>query len=371
MPAYARALALFSCAMIASSSAFAAPTAFRILDLDLRDTHVYMDILGCRDITDVAFLGSSLNGDLQTRIQTDGDVPPDGFLDLNLLIIFDPLDQTLHWGELTFGQAVCTAPAAGTTCTPWPSPPEQTCYENGFGITCLAPIPGTTYGPYTPEITSSAPDCFMTAEFNATLPFFGGVEIPFQHVRVAATYVGTPATTLTNGLIMAFLPEADADAIILPQSLPVVGGQPFSVLLPDGPGGNCCATHDDRDTVNNVVGWWFYYNFVAQAVPYSPPTSVDTPLARGVALHAAVPNPFNPSTTLRYAIEESAFVRLSIFDARGRFVRDLVREDRPAGEHAATWDGRDAAGGAASSGVYFVRLESAGETRTQKIVLLK
>ena len=64
-------------------------------------------------------------------------------------------------------------------------------------------------------------------------------------------------------------------------------------------------------------------------------------------------------------------VRLKIFDVRGLLVRTLVDDVRPAGRHSAVWKGRDDAGRAVASGVYFYRI-SAGEYRaTRRMVLLK
>jgi hypothetical protein len=51
-----------------------------------------------------------------------------------------------------------------------------------------------------------------------------GIPIPLQDVQVGATYVGNPATQLTNGLMRGFISETDADNTILPASLPLVGG---------------------------------------------------------------------------------------------------------------------------------------------------
>jgi hypothetical protein len=67
------------------------PTAFRLRDLDLRDPHVFVNFIGCRDVTDNPLAGFSVNGELQTNIQTDGDV--DGDLDLSIATVFRPLDQ--------------------------------------------------------------------------------------------------------------------------------------------------------------------------------------------------------------------------------------------------------------------------------------
>ena len=83
----------------------------------------------------------------------------------------------------------------------------------------------------------------------------------------AATYVGDPATAETNGLIRGFISEADADATIIPASLPVVGGEPLSKLLPGGKENP--AGHDDRDVREAVTGWWVYLNFTATRTPWA------------------------------------------------------------------------------------------------------
>ena len=77
-----------------------------------------------------------------------------------------------------------------------------------------------------------------------------------------------------------------------------------------------------------------------------------------VALLESYPNPFNPSTTIRYAIELPGLVKISVFDVAGRDVRTLVsRHHQSTGTHTVTWDGTDDSGRAAASGVYIVRLE--------------
>ncbi len=101
-----------------------------------------------------------------------------------------------------------------------------------------------------------------------------------------------------------------------------------------------------------------------------PSTSADeTPSA--TELFANHPNPFNPSTTIRYALASAGSVRLVVFDTVGRRVRALVDESQPAGDHRVQFDGRDDRGGALASGVYFYRLEANGVVRTRKMVLLK
>jgi photosystem II stability/assembly factor-like uncharacterized protein len=74
-------------------------------------------------------------------------------------------------------------------------------------------------------------------------------------------------------------------------------------------------------------------------------------------LHDNFPNPFNPSTTIRFDLPSAARVNVSVFDALGREVAPLVAAELPAGAHETSWDASDR-----PSGVYFVRMryESAG-----------
>ncbi|MDH4036476.1 MAG: T9SS type A sorting domain-containing protein [Candidatus Krumholzibacteria bacterium] len=88
-------------------------------------------------------------------------------------------------------------------------------------------------------------------------------------------------------------------------------------------------------------------------------------------LHTNHPNPFNPSTTIRYELAAAGDVRLRVFDAAGRLVRTLVETSQGAGAHDVTFDGRDDAGRPMASGVYFYRLDAGTTTQTRKMVLLK
>lgn len=103
----------------------------------------------------------------------------------------------------------------------------------------------------------------------------------------------------------------------------------------------------------------------------SDPIRIAPPLR--TALEANVPNPFNPTTTLRFEIGGVGpqRVRLVIFDAHGRRVRSIVDRDLEPGRYAERWDGRDEAGQPVSSGVYFYRLDAAGERFGRKMVLVR
>ncbi len=86
------------------------------------------------------------------------------------------------------------------------------------------------------------------------------------------------------------------------------------------------------------------------------------------------PNPFRPGdgpTTLRFSMETQSRARLSVYDISGRLVRTLADGAYAPGEHALTWDGKDARGQQVSSGVYFYRLEAQGQSQSRSLVLVR
>jgi hypothetical protein len=101
-------------------------------------------------------------------------------------------------------------------------------------------------------------------------------------------------------------------------------------------------------------------------------TGTADPLPERFALTGAHPNPFNPATTISYDVPApGGRVRIDVFDVGGRLVTTLVDRAEPPGSHGATWQGRDRAGQAAASGIYFVQMTAGGVVETKKIVLLK
>lgn len=83
------------------------------------------------------------------------------------------------------------------------------------------------------------------------------------------------------------------------------------------------------------------------------------------------PNPFNPTTSISFSIGSTTHVSLKIYDVAGRLVRVLFDEGREAGRYSEIWNGLDARGNAAASGVYFYRLETREFVETRKMVLLR
>ncbi len=94
-------------------------------------------------------------------------------------------------------------------------------------------------------------------------------------------------------------------------------------------------------------------------------------ISQGFSLHQNFPNPFNPTTDIRFRIADFEFVELKIFDINGREVRTLLAENKAAGLYTVTWDGVDQFGNSVSSGVYLYRIETGGLSTTKKMILIR
>jgi hypothetical protein len=104
--------------------------------------------------------------------------------------------------------------------------------------------------------------------------------------------------------------------------------------------------------------------------PVSSATSIDVP-AVTTRLDQNSPNPFNPLTTFTYTLASEARVSVAIYDLSGALIARLDQGIQPAGKHEARWAGHNWEGNVVSSGVYFYRLEGAGDIPARKMILLK
>ena len=96
-----------------------------------------------------------------------------------------------------------------------------------------------------------------------------------------------------------------------------------------------------------------------------------SPPAVALALDAPTPNPFNPSTTLRWRAPAGTRAVCRIVDLRGRHVRALLDEAASGAWQTLTWDGGSDTGQAVPAGVYLVRLETEAAVVTRRAVLAK
>lgn len=188
---------------------------------------------------------------------------------------------------------------------------------------------------------------------------------------------GLVATLVSGDAVVRWRrnPEADVASYAVykntdPNFVPSLGTFVTLVTAPD-------TTHNDGAYVDGT-----YYKVSAidadgYAGGYAGPVEAEpTGIGDGVAsavfrLHQNSPNPFNPTTRIRYEVATRVHVSLDVFDVRGDRVRRLVDEAKGPGSFVAEWDGKNTAGERASTGVYFYRLTAGSFSETRKMVLLK
>lgn len=139
-------------------------------------------------------------------------------------------------------------------------------------------------------------------------------------------------------------------------------------FIPENFGGNTfpCFFDIDNDTDSDLFlgnvkgGLYFYLNSMITSVAEWELTPVDNYSI------AAFPNPFNPSTRIKYSIPDNGFVNLSVYNLLGEKIAQLVNEIKTAGEYESEFDGSGLA-----SGVYIAKLVSNNNHHTIKMILTK
>lgn len=88
-------------------------------------------------------------------------------------------------------------------------------------------------------------------------------------------------------------------------------------------------------------------------------------------LYPNYPNPFNPTTTIKFAVPEQTRTELHIINLMGQRIRTLVARELKPGYHEMMWDGKNDQGVEVTSGVYFIALKSGDVMKLRKITLIK
>ena len=167
----------------------------------------------------------------------------------------------------------------------------------------------------------------------------------------------------------------------------VIGQRVEGLTLPEGAGGTAPLTYSlspalpaglTFDAITRTIAGTpraasetVYTYTVADANGASLSLSLQT-LPAAFSLADNFPNPFNPATTIQYALPQAADVELTVYNVLGQPVRTLVAEHQNAGRYVVEWDATNDSGHSLSSGMYFYRLQAGGEfLKVKKMLLLK
>ena len=120
--------------------------------------------------------------------------------------------------------------------------------------------------------------------------------------------------------------------------------------------------------LNNILAVPNYYSNRVDFISITPADIEEAPsqMPLAVALSQNFPNPFNPTTTIKYQIPELSFITLKVFDVLGNEISTLINEEKPNGSYKVEFDGSEL-----PSGFYFYKLQAGDYTVTKKMALLK
>lgn len=118
---------------------------------------------------------------------------------------------------------------------------------------------------------------------------------------------------------------------------------------------------ESPSVMTDIFGWPS-----VNGTPVGVDENADVKFAEKITLNQNYPNPFNPTTTISFTLPRNDFAKLSVFNILGQKVETLVDQDMRAGYHSVRFDASTL-----SSGVYFIRLQVAGQVQTRKMMLLK
>ena len=94
-------------------------------------------------------------------------------------------------------------------------------------------------------------------------------------------------------------------------------------------------------------------------------------IANAFVLEQNFPNPFNPSTNIKYNLPESDSVTLTIFNTTGQKVRTLINSKQSIGNHTVIWDSRNDNGSMVSSGIYYYTLKAGSDKVLSRKMILQ
>ena len=103
------------------------------------------------------------------------------------------------------------------------------------------------------------------------------------------------------------------------------------------------------------------------------PTAINNiqPVVAGFTLENNYPNPFNPTTTIKFSLDKGDDVSIKIYNVRGQLVRTLTNKYLTSGVYKVRFNGMDSHGRKLSSGIYFYALKNSKQSITKKMIMLK
>jgi hypothetical protein len=122
---------------------------------------------------------------------------------------------------------------------------------------------------------------------------------------------------------------------------------------------------------SRFTGTVYFDDLKVEVIGVTALTENDTGLPRIFELHNNFPNPFNPATTIRFALPKPSQVLIEVFNVIGQRVRVLADQSMQPGRYETIWNGKDGFGNQVGTGIYFYRLRTENVAIVKKMVLIK
>jgi hypothetical protein len=292
----------------------------------------------------------------------------------------------------------------GTGNAPEPGDSLHVYFKNNLGDWVLVRgYPGTTVQDFEHEIID------IEAEPNGTSYLFSQFQIRIKSKGGAASqpnddwfvdniYLGLPAPAIAasqDSVLFDTTLVGDTSSIEI--GIDNVGVQPLVVSQVLGSGGifNVDVTSFTVDvgssqavnisfspqTQGNYDGWIQFVSndpvndtlnvYVQGSAKQVTGIAEGEELPRTFAVSPNYPNPFNPSTMIKYQLPQTSDVKLAIYNVLGQRVRTLVDARIEAGYHSVEWDGNTDSGAKVASGIYIYRFSAGNYLKVQKMILMK
>ena len=192
----------------------------------------------------------------------------------------------------------------------------------------------------------------LAASFNATaLAFINTAGTGNTNISEAIQFTNGPA--VPTNVVTTFYAD--------PNNTPPydVAGEPFDFKYPTTTTSYSAGTNGKP---LGAINWFGMYNGVKKE---------DSTVPKDFELFANYPNPFNPTTNIKYSIPEQSRVSLTIYNLLGQKVATLVDQVQQSGIYTANWNGTNDGGMAVTSGLYLYRLNAGSFVATKKMLLIK
>lgn len=153
---------------------------------------------------------------------------------------------------------------------------------------------------------------------------------------------------------------------------PSVSSSPFIFITPSSipggtiPGSNFKLSGSNPDGSSIPVGYVFAYTQTFSILNPSSINKIDVDIPEKFSLYENYPNPFNPSTNIKFDLPKNSFVKLIIYDILGKEIKTLINENLNAGAYKINWNSENM-----QSGIFFYRLLTNNYDCTKKMVLIK